>query len=290
MSADSKVLMLGLKGSGKTTFLAALWHHLESSERSGRLEIPHLQPDRDYLNAIRDNWLSLKPVGRTTLRANAAVSMELRDKESDTPIKLLIPDLSGEAYRLQWATRKAPISYANLARNCSSAFLFVHPGEVRKTHALMISDSQSSGIEVESGPPIEPRITWTHEQTSTQVQLVDLIQLLMYLREDDQHMRLAVIVSAWDLIKAHVSPSGWLESRLPLLSQFLRSNQDHIVSQIFGISAQGGDLERDRDKLLGYLFPSERSRAVVGDTIEMVEITRPLEFLLNLQNTSPMVP
>ena len=28
-STDFKMLMLGLRGSGKTTFLAAIWHYLE---------------------------------------------------------------------------------------------------------------------------------------------------------------------------------------------------------------------------------------------------------------------
>ena len=284
-SAGSRLLMLGLRGSGKTTYLAALWHYLESAERPDRLEIPRLQPNRDYLNTIRDSWLSLNRVARTTLRAGATITMEIRDKVSDTSIELSIPDLSGEVYRLQWATRKSPVSYVNLVKTCTGAFLFIHPGEVRKTHALNASHGEKENpLEEEVGPRIEPNLTWSPEQTSTQVQLVDTIQLLMYLRENVEDMRLAVIVSAWDLVKARISPGGWLESRLPLLSQFLRSNQDHIKSQVFGVSAQGGDLERDRESLLRYGVPSERSRGVAGDMIEEVPITAPLEFLLNLRD------
>ena len=286
-SSASRLLMLGLRGSGKTTYLAALWHYLESAERSDRLEIPHLQPDRDYLNAIRDSWLSLNRVARTTLRAGATVTMELRDKISDTSIELSIPDLSGEVYRLQWATRKAPVSYVNLVQNCTGAFLFIHPEEVRKTHTLNPLDGETADLaepEDKLQPRIEPNLTWTPLQASTQVQLVDIVQLLMYLRQRAGDMRLAVIISAWDLVKARISPVGWLESRLPLLSQFLRSNQDHIKSQVFGVSAQGGDLERDRASLLQHRFPSERSRGVMGDMIEEVPITGPLEFLLNLRD------
>jgi hypothetical protein len=278
------MLMLGFTGSGKTTFLAALWHHLEAAESLARLELEQLQPDRNYLNAIRDNWLSLKPVPRTPLRASAPVSMVLRDKICGTSIELSMPDLSGETYHLQWVTRKATISYAQLASECSGAFLFVHPAEVRRTHALKPANGWRVDSEEEHGSRIEPSKTWTPEQTSTQVQLVDLIQLLMYLRSVKQPLRLAVIISAWDLIKARVSPIGWVESRLPLLSQFLHANRDRFASEVFGVSAQGGDLERDRDALLGYLTPSERPRAVMGNSIDNTRITKPLEFLLDFRH------
>ena len=70
-SADFKLLMIGLRGSGKTTYLAALWHYLEFAEVEDQLKLPQLQSDRDYLNSIRNNWLALKPVGRTSLRIEA---------------------------------------------------------------------------------------------------------------------------------------------------------------------------------------------------------------------------
>ena len=94
-------------------------------------------------------------------------------------------------------------------------------------------------------------------------------------------MRIAVIISAWDLIKAPVSPVNWLESRLPMLSQFLRANDDWLRAEVFGVSSQGGDLEADRDKLLNSNTASERCLAVRGDKRDVVSITAPLQFLLN---------
>ena len=49
MSADSKVLLVGLSGSGKTTYLAALWHLLEAGECSASFQIGMLQPNRTCL-------------------------------------------------------------------------------------------------------------------------------------------------------------------------------------------------------------------------------------------------
>lgn len=280
MSDPRKVLMLGLKGSGKTTFLAALWHHLESAENPGRLQLEQLQPDRIYLNGIRNAWLALNPVPRTSSRTNVTVSIPLRDNLSGLSVELSVPDLSGEIYRMQWAKRTTPAFYAERAKDTASAFLFVHPVDIRRTYALKTNNEIA--VPDSNEVRIKPNATWTPEQTSTQVQLVELVQLLMHLRSISSPLRLAVIVSAWDLIKAKISPDGWLEGRLPLLSQFLVANQDRVISEVFGVSAQGGDLESDRTQLLNFSSPSRRATSVRGNTLEKGDVVQPLEFLLDL--------
>jgi hypothetical protein len=136
MSSNSNLLMVGLKGSGKTSYLAALWHYLESAEIQDQISVPQLQPDRDYLNSIRNSWLSLKPLERTSLRTRSNASLRLQDKKSGAQIDLTIPDLSGESYRLQWFTRKAPLSYVQFAQKCNGAFLFLHPNDFKRTQAI----------------------------------------------------------------------------------------------------------------------------------------------------------
>lgn len=280
-SRGSKLLMIGLKDSGKTTYLAALWHLLESGEVADRLSVPTLQPDREYLNAIRNNWLSLKPVGRTSLRTKVTVQMNLEDNVTGSRIEVAMPDLSGESFRLQWSTRKSLGSYGAYAATCTGAFLFVHPASFSRTHAIRPRALEESPDERENeGANIAKSANWTPAQSSTQVQLTDVLQLLLGLRSDEWGMRVAVIISAWDLVKANVSPMGWLASRLPLLSQFLWSNQNWLKSEVFGVSAQGGDLITDRAKLLESSHAATRCRAVQGNQLDLVSITAPLQFLL----------
>jgi hypothetical protein len=244
------------------------------------LTVPLLQPDRDYLNAIRDSWLSLKPVGRTTLRAVATVMMCLRNHVSDFGIDVTIPDTSGESFSMQWATRKATAGYAAFAKNCDGAFLFIHPNEVRTTHALKPNREELPTTEPGQSTMIAASISWTPEQSSSQVQFVDLLQTLMYLRDTDASVRLAVVISAWDVIGNRVRPIDWIEKRLPLLSQFLSANHRRIPSRVFGISAQGGDLDQDRQRLLNYALPSERCMVIEADEPRPVHISAPLLFLL----------
>jgi hypothetical protein len=280
-SPNSNLLMIGLRGSGKTTYLAALWHYLESAEIGDRLSVPILQPDRDYLNAVRNNWLALKPVGRTSLRTRVTVSLMLEDNVTARRIEVTVPDLSGESFRLQWSTRKAPKPYATFARTCTGAFLFIHATDFARTHPIKAEAESECAAEIEEGKTGVPvSAHWTPAQSATQVQLTDVVQLLMGFLDNDWGMRLAIVVSAWDLVKAKITPVGWLDSRLPLLSQYLRSNQDWLSSEVFGISAQGGDLNKDRDRLLGSPNASARCHAVQGNKLDAVSISAPLQFLL----------
>jgi hypothetical protein len=287
MSGDFKFLMLGLRGSGKTTFLAALWHFIESGEIDDRLNLPLLQPDRDYLNAARNSWLAVKPVGRTSMRSNNNVSLTLFDKKLKANIDMSLPDLSGESFRLQWVTRKAPKTYVEFARECTGAFLFVHPNDVARTHVIKPLTVEQQPIDEAGDPEIPTSINWTPAQSSTQVQLVDMLQLLMRIRETETKMRVAIIISAWDVVRAKIPPSAWLERRLPLLSQFIRANPDRMASEVFGVSAQGGDLTADRSSLLSTSVPSARCYVVQGNNLDKMHITAPLQFLLD--DHEPMI-
>jgi GTPase SAR1 family protein len=288
MSGDFKLLMLGLRGSGKTTFLAALWHFIESGEIDDRLGIPLLQPDRDYLNAARNSWLAVKPFGRTSMRSTNNVSLKLLDKKLNATIDMSLPDLSGESFRLQWVTRKAPKSYVEFARDCAGAFLFVHPTDVARTHVIKpLTVEQQPDEDDESSSAISKSANWTPAQSSTQVQLVDVLQLLVRMRETEKRMRVAIIISAWDVVRAKIPPAVWLERRLPLLSQFIRANPDRMASEIFGVSALGGDLTLDRASLLSASVPSSRCYAVRGSSLDKMQITAPLQFLLD--DREPMI-
>src|SRR3954469_5056688 len=66
MSSEQSVVMMGLPGSGKTTFLAALWHQLESAEIATAFTTDRLQRDREYLNRIRDAWIAFEEVPHTS--------------------------------------------------------------------------------------------------------------------------------------------------------------------------------------------------------------------------------
>lgn len=292
MSAGSRCLVIGLKGSGKTTFLAALWHLIESNELPARLTVPALQPDRKYLNRIRESWLRFEEVGRTPLVVDETLALVLKDSQSGELFDVSYPDMSGESLRLQWATRHATIRYSEQAKVATGLFLFVHPDTVRKAPRIGTEISGPPGqvpaagteegtVKVSMPTELQEKLTdWSVELAPTQVQLVELLQFVHRFTETRHGQRIAVVISAWDLVKDNASPSSWVERSLPLLFQFLVANSDARPFSIFGVSAQGGDLKTDLARLQSEFVPARRIRVVNDNLEESHDLTAPLRFLL----------
>jgi hypothetical protein len=295
MSSASKILLAGLRGSGKTSYLAALWNLIEAGELPTSLTTSQLQPDRTYLNGIRDKWLRFQEVGRTSLRSHEIVSLLLNDARTGDIVDLNLPDLSGELFRLQWATRKATTRYATFAGESSGVMLFIHPKMVKKTPPIFLPEEQpalSTPVQsISVAAPTEEAAfaavsarakPWSSDLSPTQVQVVELLQFVKWLHPPDNSVRVAVIVSAWDLIHDPVLPKSWLENRLPLLFQFLIANADRVPFKIFGVSALGGDLVKDIAQLQNESVPARRIKVVDRDLQPHKDLTAPIRFLLAL--------
>jgi adenylylsulfate kinase-like enzyme len=118
---------VGLPKTGKTTFVAALWHVLNSEDVDDSLQLSVLGGDDTYLNLIHDEWLNYVEVDRTTQQNEAIPTMHLVNKTGVLKCALSIPDLSGETYLRQWVDREwsdkvysyfcTPISLQTLRRS-----------------------------------------------------------------------------------------------------------------------------------------------------------------------------
>jgi len=285
MSDGSRLLLIGLRGSGKTSYLAALWHLVEAGELPTALVTSQLQPDRQYLNGIRDNWLKFREVERTSLRSQEMLSLLLRDARTDATIDIILPDLSGELFRLQWVTRKATRQYADFAAKASGVLLFIHPTGIEKSPRIAFPRGEETSPKEAAGAQdndAAKMLEWSSNLASTQVKLVELLQFVNYLRLSNRPPSIAVVVSAWDLVRDSILPSSWLENNLPLLSQFLTSNAELAPFRVYGVSALGGDLQKDLQRLQGEDVPSRRIRVVDNKLQAHGDLTAPIRFLLEL--------
>src|SRR5690606_16707011 len=99
--------------------------------------------------------------------------------------------------------------------------------------------------------------------------------------------RIAVVISAWDLVKeSYRIPTDWLKRRLPLLHQFLLANRDRLPFKIFGISAQGAELSEDNSELQRHCRQSERIEVVsdVENEYGKHDITAPVKWVRSTDN------
>jgi len=279
------ILLVGLPKTGKTSFVAALWHVLKSEEIEDSLRLSVLGGDDTYLNQIRDEWLDYIEVVRTTQQNEAIPTMHLVDKTGTLKCALSVPDLSGETYLSHWTDREWSDKFTSAAREASGILVFLHPNQPLEAPEITTTWRMLGPLTEEeaASEPTAEQPHWDPEKAAGIVQLVEVLQFLKHnLRTP---LRVAVMVSAWDLVKKHnATPEDFIRTRTPLLEQFLRTNSDSFNFTVFGVSALGGDLENkeDTDRLQNETHcASERIEVVPAATGTKHDITRPLRWALS---------
>ncbi len=296
----TNILSIGLPEVGKTTFLAALWHVAESGEVPASLSLERISENAKHLNSIRSDWLRLEKVGRTIPGQEQPTTLWLRDDRGGVG-EVLFPDLSGESFEGAWAERHWTKEYDQLVSAADGLLVFVHPETLkepftiaemqRMAEAAIPEEEQglaSLQVEVEE-PSTEASVEeWSPLKAPTQVQLVDLLQFTEKTQRAKRPVRVAVIVSAWDLVRENypgeAGPRQWLIDRMSYLDQYLRSNFELFTVRVYGVSAQGGDLKKDRDALQNHAHTSERI-LIDGPDCGAHDISEPVRWCLGLRET-----
>ena len=284
--AERSVVIIGLPASGKTTYLAALWHVVTAREISTTLKFGDLRlGEFAHLNTIAGRWRNAIVQERTAVTGDRVVSMNLID-DAEQAVRVTFPDVPGEAYRGMWEDRECEPEIAGTLRE-GNVLLFVHADTIRGPNWIVdeIALSNEVGIERPNGQG-EP---WDPRHTPTQVQLVDLLQLLRMPPLDVGRRRLAVMLSAWDKARGEaLTPEGYLEAKLPLLNQYLRGGADGWTWRTYGLSAQGGEYDMPEENAEGLPeaeelrtldLPSTRIQ-LVGPERETHDLTEPLAWLM----------
>ena len=278
------VVVMGLPGSGKTTFLAALWHLVSENEVPCKLTYVSLQSGNvDHLHEIATQWRAAKKQERTAQGGDKPVSMVLRAERAD-PQTVTFPDVAGEAFLQMWGRRECDETVAGWLKE-PGVLLFIHADKI--TAPKWVIEEKLLNEEFGIEPEVEDVVEWSPDGAPTQVQLIDLLQSLQTDPLDVGPRRLAIILSAWDKAAGRgLSPEDYLAKRLPLLDQFLSHGLDPSwETRIYGVSAQGGDYDDDKttlqdaERLRDIDVPSERI-SVVHDGGKSNDLTEPLQWLL----------
>lgn len=292
-NVSTSQLMIGLPSSGKTTFLAALWYIVAhaNSHVEGSLKLHNLEGgDKDYINKICNQWVSATTVDRTKISDEEIVSMVLKDPVSGDIVRLNFPDLSGESFEQQWSARQATINYQEAVSSSKGFLLLVHPGEVKQETLINEANDLINDLETMQGTDNSKIIEepskhtyhddseeWSSDKTPTQIQLVELLQFVVEIKKSEP-FNLAILVSAWDTVVGEKSPKTWIQKNLPLLYQYIESNQK-LAKQYYGISAQGGDY-RDKESLLDTPSPETRIKVALGASTVSNDISIPVRWLM----------
>lgn len=214
------------------------------------------------------------------------VEMRLKDSD-DASVDVAFPDIPGEEFSRMWEAREIEEEMTETLRR--PALVLLVNGDTIQYPAWVVERmaiAQAAGL---GTPAVKPEpVDWSPELAPTQVQVVELLQMLMSDQLGIGPRRLAILISAWDKVAAEeLEPEAFLKARMPLVDQYLRSGRDRWMWRVWGVSAQGGVYE-DADK--GEHFqetetirelerPSDRIRLVDGDT-QSSDITKPIHWLI----------
>jgi len=277
-------LLVGLPGTGKTTFLAALYHVVESADIEDSLVLEKLDFDTEYLNTIREQWLKCETIERTTGSKKQVGRMVLRVPDSSFRAEVVIPDLLGETFDRQFEERRWTKDFSNLVASCNGLIVFIHPDKVVPVRSIMEANYVLGPGADDGSDVTAPQ--WNLKDAATQIKMVDILQFILNEIPEGRLLPIAIVISAWDRVLdvmralGEPSPSEWLGKYLPLLNQFLVSNFERLNYEIFGISAQGGDYEKDSKKLQGEA--SRRVLVVTKTGNNRNDISSPIRWIMSI--------
>jgi len=271
MTAARTVLLCGLSGTGKSSFLAALWGSIRNKNTPCALALAQLGDERDYLESLWRKWVRAEPIEKSASEIVQPVELHLLDKRRQPPPTLLlqVPDMSGETFREQFESRQWTRDFEDQFAGAESVLLFAH--SVRMEEGLTLAEVQHARLGLGNAggkPAIEPNDKpdpWEIRRCRTQVQLV---------------------ISAWDLLDGTPlkTPNQWLRKKMGLMEQYLAANPSQFTAETFGVSAQGFDYKEGEDPdtyLARFANSAERVRVLCSDdpTVRH-DITQPLQWLL----------
>ncbi len=284
--------MVGLQASGKTTFAAALWHLVDSREVPTALKKGRHEGDFKYLEEIAATWAEGYTQGRTHSETAEEIRINLLHEGSATEICLQFSDIAGESYEAVFATRQCGEEFLSLVNRAEGILLFVSAqrkaDDTTLLDAAQVMSSATESPASEADSEVEAQPDWDPAKTPQQMQLVDLLTSFRSHPFHKSTRKVAVVISAWDLSRT-ADPTKWLKDKMPLLHQYLTAAENGYGWTVYGVSAQGGELNgrdaaregKDRAKLLGLPTASERIRVVGGDGLPH-DLTQPILWLSGL--------
>lgn len=269
---NKTILMAGLPAVGKSTYITALWA-VEKDGKSGHLlTCDGLPSESSYIDGMRDNWMVMKEVRRTSFAEPMQIDLPMKSKTSGQKLTLSLPDFKGELFQ-----RIIDNTVSNYVKDwcykSDGILLMLYLGN-NSPELLQeeVSESTEPKIELE-------KVVMSSNDISPAIQNVLLLKYLYGIMAD---CPIAICFSSWDKVDnpEDKSVEEWVKDNHPCIYNFV---EEHFSAYCFyGISGQGVDYndldEEGGDKLA--IMTTEKKRAFIYTDKVSYDITEPLYFLI----------
>ena len=235
-AASKSILLIGESGVGKTHYGAQLLRRLVVSD--GRMKMigaaTNLEPFEAALESLNE--------GRAASHTPTDVYLESMwpvGDDSGLDFELIWPDYGGEQIRLMIANKRVPTAWQTRIAKSSAWMLLIRPSQLRLSDDLLSKPSGDLNSQaVATG-------SHTDYQLSDQARLVELLQMLLYIRGAElerplESPRLMLLLTCWDELNSPGNPDTVLAQHLPMFHSFVKSNWKNALC--LGLSALGRPL------------------------------------------------
>lgn len=268
----TNILLAGLPAAGKSTYITALWA-VEKDGKSGHLlSCDGMPSESSYIDSMRENWMVLKEVRRTTFAEPQEIVLPMKSSQTGEKINLSLPDFKGEVFQrvLDNAVSKEIEDWCDK----SSGILYM----------LNLGGSSPQMLQEEVSKVTKPKVDLEKVvMTSSDIDpVIQNVLLLKYLYERMGDVPIAICFSSWDATdcKEKNRIDEWVIENHPCIYNYV---SEHFSSfKFYGISAQGADYgeldENSEDELAEKTTTKER--AFVFTDKKSFDITEPIDFLI----------
>lgn len=271
-TVDNSILLIGESGVGKTHYGAQLLQRLMKGGGQLRMNgaATNLEPFEAALEALNEG----RAADHTATSTYVDSVWPVADR-AGLQAKLVWPDYGGEQIKTMIASRRVPNAWLERIRTARAWLLLVRLQQTR------VGDDIFSRPLIElHGKSVENR----EVQVSDQARLIELLQMLRFVGAVTERPlyrpRLGVLLTCWDELGFDGTPAAALESRLPMLAAFIRSNWCAPV--VLGLSALGRPLNpNEPDAEYVRRGPEEFGYVVRADGSHSPDLTIPVEQLLD---------
>lgn len=271
-ASDRSILLIGESGVGKTHYGAQLLKRLMKGDGQLRMDgaATNLEPFEAAMESLNEGMAA----GHTPTTTYVDSIWPIADVNG-RKAELVWPDYGGEQIKTISSTRRIPAAWQARVVGAPAWLLLVRLQQTRVSEDIF-----SRPLSTLKGAGVENR----EVQISDQARLIELLQMLLYIRgaistKPLESPRLCVLLSCWDELGTDEQPALVLDQRLPMFSSFVNS----IWSEpsVLGLSALERPLNpRDPDIEYAARGPEQFGYVVLPGGQRSTDLTSPIQRLL----------
>jgi hypothetical protein len=272
---NSSILLIGESGVGKTHYGAQLLKRLMKGDGMLRMDgaATNLEPFEAAMESLNEGMSA----DHTPTSIYVDSIWPIADTEN-RKAELVWPDYGGEQIKAMSSTRRIPAVWRSRVVSTPAWLLLVRLQQTRAS-----DDIFSRPLHEISGSSGENR----EVQVSDQARLIELLQMLIYIRgaistSPLESPRLCILLSCWDELGAVAQderPAVILKQRLPMFASFVTSTWVEPI--VLGLSALERTLtSSDRDMEYAARGPEQFGYIVLPDGGRSTDLTLPIQQLL----------